>query len=115
VPYTDVHLANVLPALTLSTSRSLQLSPNVATNSLSAKAQPGRACIDIEYQRRPKHYVGQESSPQAARDLRAQMPVEDARDFLCGQGIDVDAVAPQVDGKFFSGFIPATKPAGTSR
>lgn len=37
--------------------------------------------------------------------------VEDARDFLCGQGLDVDALAPQVDGKFMSAFIRARKPA----
>jgi 2-polyprenyl-3-methyl-5-hydroxy-6-metoxy-1,4-benzoquinol methylase len=35
---------------------------------------------------------------------------EDARQFLNTQGIDVDAIAPQVDGKFYSGFIRATKP-----
>jgi len=37
--------------------------------------------------------------------------VEDAREFLTGKGIDVDAVAPQIDGKFFSAFVRATKPA----
>jgi len=37
---------------------------------------------------------------------------DDARTFLSGQGIDVDTIAPQVDGKFFSAFIRATKPAG---
>jgi arsenite methyltransferase len=36
--------------------------------------------------------------------------VEDAREFLSGQGFDIDAIAPQVDGKFFSAFIRATKP-----
>ncbi len=36
--------------------------------------------------------------------------VEDAREFLSGQGFDVDALAPQVDGKFFSAFIRAVKP-----
>jgi len=35
---------------------------------------------------------------------------EDAREFLAGQGIDVDAIAPQVDGKFLSAFIRAAKP-----
>src|SRR6201993_4997105 len=35
---------------------------------------------------------------------------EDAREFLSGQGIDVDAIAPQVDGKFLSAFIRAAKP-----
>jgi arsenite methyltransferase len=34
---------------------------------------------------------------------------EDAREFLAGQGIDVDAIAPQVDGKFLSAFIRAVK------
>jgi 2-polyprenyl-3-methyl-5-hydroxy-6-metoxy-1,4-benzoquinol methylase len=37
--------------------------------------------------------------------------VEDARAFLAGQGLDVDAIAPQVDGRFMSAFIRATKPA----
>jgi arsenite methyltransferase len=38
--------------------------------------------------------------------------VEDAREFLAGQGLDVEALAPQVDGKFLSAFIRAVKPAG---
>lgn len=37
--------------------------------------------------------------------------LDDARTFLSGQGIDVDAIAPLVDGKFFSAFVRATKPA----
>jgi SAM-dependent methyltransferase len=36
--------------------------------------------------------------------------VEDAREFLSGQGIDVDAMAAAVEGKFMSAFIRATKP-----
>ncbi len=36
---------------------------------------------------------------------------EDARAFLTGQGLDVDAIAPQIEGKFFSAFLRATKPA----
>jgi arsenite methyltransferase len=36
--------------------------------------------------------------------------VEDARAFLQDQGVDVDAIAPQVDGKFMSAFIRARKP-----
>src|SRR5262249_16955672 len=35
--------------------------------------------------------------------------IEDARAFLGGHGIDVDAMAPQVDGKFMSAFVRATK------
>lgn len=37
--------------------------------------------------------------------------VEDAREFLSAKGLDVDAIAPQVDGKFMSAFIRAVKPA----
>ena len=37
--------------------------------------------------------------------------VEDARQFLTEAGVDVDAIAPQVNGKFMSAFIRATKPA----
>jgi Methylase involved in ubiquinone/menaquinone biosynthesis len=37
--------------------------------------------------------------------------VEDAREFLLEKGIDVDAIAPQIDGKFMSAFVRATKPA----
>jgi len=36
--------------------------------------------------------------------------VEEAREFLSGHGMDVDAMAPLVDGRFFSGFIRARKP-----
>ncbi len=36
--------------------------------------------------------------------------VEDARAFLSEQGMDVDAMAARVDGKFMSAFIRATKP-----
>jgi arsenite methyltransferase len=37
--------------------------------------------------------------------------VEDAREFLSGQNIDVDAIAPLVDGKIMSAFVRAVKPA----
>jgi len=37
--------------------------------------------------------------------------VDDARQFLTGQGIDVDAIAAEVDGKFMSAFVRARKPA----
>jgi len=37
--------------------------------------------------------------------------VDDAATFLAGQGLDVDAVAKEVDGKIVSAFIRAIKPA----
>ena len=38
----------------------------------------------------------------------------DAREFLGAAGIDVDAIAPQVEGKFISAFVRAKKPVGAS-
>jgi SAM-dependent methyltransferase len=38
--------------------------------------------------------------------------IEDARQFLAGEGLDVDAIAPLVKDKFMSAFVRATKPAG---
>lgn len=35
---------------------------------------------------------------------------QDARDVLSPKGIDVDAIAPTIDGKFMSAFIRAVKP-----
>ena len=37
--------------------------------------------------------------------------IEDARTFLSAEGIYVDSIAAQVDGRFMSAFIHATKPA----
>jgi len=37
--------------------------------------------------------------------------VEDARQFLSAEGIDVDAIAAEVEGKFMSAFIRAVKPS----
>jgi SAM-dependent methyltransferase len=37
--------------------------------------------------------------------------IADAREFLQGKGIDVDALASEVDGKFMSAFVRAIKPA----
>jgi SAM-dependent methyltransferase len=37
--------------------------------------------------------------------------IEDARQFLSGSGVDVDAIAAQTQGKLMSAFIRGTKPA----
>jgi len=37
--------------------------------------------------------------------------VEEAREFLEAAGLDADTVGPQIDGKFISAFVRATKPA----
>nr|WP_294501117.1 arsenite methyltransferase [uncultured Rhodopila sp.] len=36
--------------------------------------------------------------------------IDDAREFLQGKGIDVDALASEIDGKFMSAFVRAVKP-----
>src|SRR5271165_2041852 len=36
--------------------------------------------------------------------------IDDAREFLAGEGVHVDAIAPLVDGKFMSAFMRAKKP-----
>ena len=41
--------------------------------------------------------------------------IEDARAFLTTEGIDVDAIAPQVEGKFMSAFIRAKKAPASLR
>jgi arsenite methyltransferase len=40
--------------------------------------------------------------------------IADARTFLAGEGLDVDALAKEVDGTFISGFIRATKPTAAA-
>ena len=50
------------------------------------------------------------ASPTRASSRRACTASTDARAFLDAQGIDVDAIAPAVDEKFFSGFVRAVKP-----
>jgi len=40
--------------------------------------------------------------------------IEDARQFLTASGVPVDEIAPQVEGKFISAFIRATKPQPSS-
>src|SRR5438876_640781 len=40
--------------------------------------------------------------------------VDDAREFLAGQNIDVDTTALHVDGKFMSAFVRAVKPSGNA-
>jgi len=40
---------------------------------------------------------------------------EDAREFLADKGIDVDVIAPQVEGKFMSAFVRAVKPLSVAK
>ena len=48
----------------------------------------------------------EEVSIEATRIYR----VDDAREFLSSAGVDVEAIAPEVDGKIMSAFVRAVKP-----
>jgi 2-polyprenyl-3-methyl-5-hydroxy-6-metoxy-1,4-benzoquinol methylase len=40
--------------------------------------------------------------------------IDDARTFLAGEGLDAGALAKEVEGRFISAFVRATKPAGAA-
>jgi ubiquinone/menaquinone biosynthesis C-methylase UbiE len=52
-----------------------------------------------------------EGFEQTSIEPRRVYQIADAREFLAGKGIDVDAMAREVDGKFMGAFIRAVKPA----
>lgn len=54
--------------------------------------------------------LGAAGFEQASIEITRVYAAEDAREFLCNEGGDIDALAAQVDGKFASGFIRAVKP-----
>lgn len=65
------------------------------------------ALSDQEYLAKLTAAGFENASIEPTREFRA----EDAREFLAGSGFDVEQAAAEVDGKFFSGFIRARKPA----
>jgi len=68
------------------------------------------ALEDVEYMKKLIAAGFEEIEIEPTRVYQA----EDAREILLAEGIDVDAIAPQVDGKFMSAFIRANKPMGAS-
>ena len=64
------------------------------------------ALDESEYRAKLKAAGFGESTIEPTRIYR----VEDARGFLSGSGVDVDVIAPQVDGKIMSAFVRAIKP-----
>ena len=65
------------------------------------------ALDDVEYRTKLAAAGFEQIEIEPTRIYRAQ----DARELLSAEGIDVDAIAPQVDGKFMSAFVRAVKPA----
>lgn len=64
------------------------------------------ALEDVEYKRKLSAAGFEQIEIEPTRIYR----VEDAREILSATGIDVDAIAPQVDEKFMSAFVRAIKP-----
>ncbi len=65
------------------------------------------ALEDVEYRNKLVAAGFEQIEIEPTRIYRA----EDARDLLHAGGMDVDAIASQVDGKFMSAFVRAVKPA----
>jgi ubiquinone/menaquinone biosynthesis C-methylase UbiE len=63
------------------------------------------ALDENEYREKLKAACFEQISIEPTRVYR----VEDAREFLSAAGVDVDAIAPQVDGRFMSAFVRAVK------
>jgi len=66
------------------------------------------ALVDDEYRSKLSAAGFEQIDIEPTRVYRA----EEAREFLAAEGVDVDAIAPQVDGKFMSAFVRAVKPEG---
>lgn len=64
------------------------------------------ALDESDYRKKLESAGFENVSVEPTRTYRA----EDAREFLASAGVNADAIAPQVDGKFFSAFVRATKP-----
>jgi SAM-dependent methyltransferase len=64
------------------------------------------ALEETEYKRKLSQAGFEQVFIEATRVYTAQ----DARDLFNGTGVDVEAIAPLVDGKFVSGFVRASKP-----
>jgi 2-polyprenyl-3-methyl-5-hydroxy-6-metoxy-1,4-benzoquinol methylase len=69
------------------------------------------ALEDVEYRDKLAAAGFEQIDIEPTRVYRA----EDARDILSAEGVDVDALAPQVDGKFMSAFVRAVKPSHLKR
>src|SRR5579859_7695599 len=83
-----------------------EFAPEVRKNVLLWVGCVAGALEDVEYRHKLAAAGFEQIEVEPTRVYRAQ----DARDILAAEGIDADAIAPQVDGKFMSAFIRAVKP-----
>lgn len=87
-----------------------EISPAIRQSVLLWVGCVAGALEDVEYRGKLAAAGFEEIKIEPTRVYRA----EDAREILSAEGIDVDAVAPEVDGKFMSAFVRAVKPNSTA-
>src|SRR6266850_1631032 len=85
-----------------------EISPAIRQSVLLWVGCVAGALEDVEYRDKLAAAGFEQIDIEPMRIYRA----EDARELLYAEGIDVDALGPQVDGKFMSAFVRAVKPAG---
>ena len=85
-----------------------EISPAIRQSVLLWVGCVAGALEDVEYRDKLAAAGFEQVDIEPTRVYRA----EDARDLLSAEGIDVDAIALQVDGKFMGAFVRGVKPAG---
>jgi len=88
-----------------------EFSPEIRKSVLLWVGCVAGALEDVEYRRKLTAAGFEQIEIEPTRIYKA----EDARDLLAAEGVDVDAIAPQVDGKFMSAFVRAVKPASAAK
>jgi len=88
-----------------------EISPEIRKSVLLWVGCVAGALEDVEYRRKLTAAGFEQIEIEPTRIYKA----EDARDLLAAEGVDLDAIAPQVDGKFMSAFVRAVKPASTAK
>ena len=83
-----------------------EIRPEIRQNILLWVGCVAGALEDVEYRSKLAAAGFEQIEIEPTRVYR----VEDARELLAAEGIDADAIAPQVDGRFMSAFIRAVKP-----
>jgi arsenite methyltransferase len=84
-----------------------EISPEIRKNMLLWVGCVAGALDETEYQNKLESAGFQNVEIEQTRIYRTS----DAREFLTNAGLDADAIANDVDGKFFSAFVRAVKPA----
>jgi arsenite methyltransferase len=82
------------------------MAPEIRKSVLAWVGCVGGALDETEYRDKLKTAGFEQIEIEPTRVYR----IEDAREFLSASGINVDAIAEQVDEKFFSAFVRAVKP-----